>query len=319
MNLYFAPMEGLTDAIYRRVHHDTFGGVTQYYMPFISPTASQSYTAREMFDLSPRENAGVPVVPQVLARDAAYFLGAARMLCDAGYTEINLNVGCPSGTVTAKGKGAGLLKEPDQLRRFLDAAVPRCPLPLTVKTRLGYNDPAEWPQLLSIYMDYPLKALILHPRTSREFYAGQPHNEVFDALLSAAPFPVIHNGNVFTPADGRRVMAEHPALAGLMLGRGLATNPALARQLQDGEGLTKESLLLFHDRLYREYMRHWTEHAAIGRMHGIMGYLRFCFSGAARPLRALRKSTTPREYADAVAWLFDEGELIDPPVFIPPN
>ena len=90
MKLYFAPMEGFTDAVFRRVHRRMFPGVEKYFMPFISPSASLSFTKREMYDLSPEANAGVPAVPQILAKDPDHFLGAARMLRDIGYTEINL-------------------------------------------------------------------------------------------------------------------------------------------------------------------------------------------------------------------------------------
>lgn len=319
MKLYFAPMEGLTDALYRRVHHATFGGADKYFMPFISPAHSLHFTAREMFDLSPRENAGVPVVPQILAKDAAYFLGTVNMLRDAGYTEVNLNIGCPSGTVTAKGKGAGMLKKPDELRFFLDEIFARSPLPISVKTRIGFDFPEEWSALAEIFLQYPLLELIIHPRTCREFYSGQPHNELLTGFIARAPFPVIQNGNVFTPADAHAIDTAYPALTGLMMGRGWAVNPALGQEILGGKKLTKDGLVLFHDRLYRAYTQHWPKSAAVGRMHGIMGYLGFCFADAGKQLRSLRKSTTPQEYSDAAARLFDECDLVDTPVFLPPD
>ena len=129
MILYFAPLEGFTDAIYRRVHHACFGGVDKYFMPFISPSESLSFTSRQQADFSPTENDGVPAVPQILAKDPNRFLIMSRLLRDAGYTEVNLNLGCPSGTVTAKGKGAGMLRDPDALSRFLDAVFTKAPMP----------------------------------------------------------------------------------------------------------------------------------------------------------------------------------------------
>ena len=107
--IYFAPMEGVTDAVYRRVHHAHFGGVDKYFIPFISPTQNLVLTPRERNNVSPDVNAGMRVVPQVLTKKADHFLWAAQLLHDMGYEEINLNIGCPSGTVTAKGKGAGML------------------------------------------------------------------------------------------------------------------------------------------------------------------------------------------------------------------
>lgn len=319
MRVDFAPLEGLTDALYRQVHHSTFGGVRKYFMPFVSPSASLSFTGREMFDLSPRNNAGLYAVPQILARDAEWFLGTAALLRDAGYPEVNLNIGCPSGTVTAKGKGAGFLKTPDQLDRFLDAVFARSPLPVSAKTRIGFLSPDEWPALRDILLRYPFLELIVHPRTGGEFYNGRPHTEILPDLLAQAPFPVVYNGDLFTADRARDFLRAFPRVSALMLGRGMAANPALAQELSGGQKLTRETLLLFHDRLYRAYQQHWPESAVIGRMHGVMNYLGFCFVNASKQLKQLRRSTSPEDYAAAIRRLFDECELADPPLFVPPG
>ena len=164
MTIDFAPLEGLTDSIFRRVHYATFSGVRKYYMPFVSPSVSLSFTSRQQRDISPAANRGVPAVPQILAKDAGLFLAMAARLRDAGYAEVNLNLGCPSGTVTAKGKGAGMLRDADGLRRFLDAVFANPPLPISLKTRISYDDAAEWPALLSLFVQYPVHEWILHPR-----------------------------------------------------------------------------------------------------------------------------------------------------------
>ena len=179
MRIYYAPLEGLTDAIYRRVHHATFSGIEKYFMPFISPSSSLSFTSRQQSDIDPKENMGVPAVPQILCKDAGLFLEMAKLLLDAGYTEVNLNLGCPSGTVTAKGKGAGMLKDQDVLARFLDIIYAKSPLPVSLKTRCGYESPDEWPRLLNLFLCYPIHEWILHPRTWREFYNGAPHRDFF--------------------------------------------------------------------------------------------------------------------------------------------
>ena len=126
MRYYFAPMEGVTGAVYRRTHHDYFPGIDKYFMPFITPTANGRLTPRQKRDVAPEVNAGVPAVPQLLTKSAEDFIWAANALFDMGYREVNLNLGCPSGTVTAKGKGAGFLGDPDALDRFLDAVFSAC-------------------------------------------------------------------------------------------------------------------------------------------------------------------------------------------------
>lgn len=319
MKLYFAPLEGFTDAVFRRVHHASFPGVHKYFMPFLSPARSLHFTAREMFDISPAQNAGVPVVPQILAKDPALFLGTARLFQNAGYTEVNLNIGCPSGTVTAKGKGAGMLRDADALARFLDRVLPLSPLQVSVKTRVGMESLAEWPGILKVLRQYPFCEVILHPRTGREQYRGSAHRELMEGLAQGAPWPVVYNGDLFTAQDGLSLAKRFPGLDGLMLGRGLTANPALAREMQGGPRLTKEDLILFHDRLYREYEKYWPQSAVIGRMHAITGYLGCCLQDAEKPLRALHKTTTPDAYQDAAAHLFQTCELKACPAFVPPQ
>lgn len=311
MHVYFAPMEGVTDAIYRRVHHRHFAGVRKYFMPFISPTPSMTFNRREKFDMSPEQNAGVPVVPQILAGNAEAFLSLATLLRDLGYAELNLNLGCPSGTVTAKGKGSGLLRDPDALHRLLDGIYAHAPLPVSIKTRIGWQDAAEWPRLLALYKQYPFSELILHPRTRQEFYNGTPHRE----LCRSAPQGFIYNGDLFRARDIADFMREFPAASGVMLGRGLVGNPALAQQAAGGERLTPEALRSFHDDLYTEYLRYWPESAVVGRMHLMMKYLCGCFENTGQVRRMLRKARSVAEYDEAVYRLFNDCPFSGDPAF----
>ena len=141
MRYYFAPMEGVTDSVYRRLHHAYFGGVDRYYMPFFSPTMHRTLTGREDRELPPASSVPFAAVPQVLTKSAEDFIWAAQVCRDRGYEEVNLNIGCPSGTVVAKGKGAGMLGNVDELDRFLDAVFKDSPIPVSVKTRLGLTEP----------------------------------------------------------------------------------------------------------------------------------------------------------------------------------
>ncbi len=318
MILYFAPLEGMTDAVYRRVHRASFSGVAKYFMPFISPSEALSFTVRQRSDLSPTQNAGMPAVPQILAKNADYFLLAASYLHDLGYQEVNLNLGCPSGTVTAKGKGAGMLKDLDALRRFLDEIYAKCAARISIKSRIGYASVSEWPALLELLSQYPVSEWILHPRTCRERYQGQPHREMLDEAIGAAPFPVVYNGDVFTAREGESLAADHPHLERIMLGRGLAANPALAQEMQGGEGLTLEALQAFHDRLYREYLKTWPETAVVGRMHALMAYMLQMVECPGPLRRSLQKSVSADEYTDAVSRLFRECQLKENPHFTPP-
>ena len=150
MDIRLAPMEGVTDAVHRRVHHRLFGGVQQYYIPFITPSIHRVFTTRDLRAIAPENNAGVPCIPQLLTHDAKLFLWAAQELADLGYGEVNLNTGCPSGTVTAKGRGSGMLRDLDALRAFLDAIFAASPLPVSIKTRCPLSISMVLPSLVNL-------------------------------------------------------------------------------------------------------------------------------------------------------------------------
>ena len=186
MNYYFAPMEGITGAVFRRTHHEFVPGIDKYFMPFITPTTQEKLTPRQKRDVLPEYNEGAPAMPQLLTLTAADFIWAANTLASLGYAEVNLNLGCPSGTLTAKGKGAGFLAHPDELDSFLDAVFSACTVPISVKTRLGVHDPAEFEALLEIYSRYPVAELTIHPRVRQDFYKGRVREDAFAAALEKA-------------------------------------------------------------------------------------------------------------------------------------
>lgn len=183
MHIYAAPLEGITTFVFRNTHRAIFGCVDKYYMPFFSPAAEHILTVRELRDLIPEHNAGISVVPQVMTRRAEDFLWAVEQVAAMGYGEVNLNLGCPSGTVTAKGKGAGFLARPEELDTFLNEVFSRTTLPVSVKTRLGIQKTEEFDRLLEIYNRYPILELTVHPRVQKDFYKNAVHLDAFAAAL----------------------------------------------------------------------------------------------------------------------------------------
>ena len=290
MTVYLAPLEGVTDAVFRRVHRDCFSGVAKYFIPFVSPTQNLAFTARDLSILAPENGFGVP---QLLCKDAALFLWAAQALGDMGYGEVNLNLGCPSGTVTAKGKGSGLLADVPALERLLDGVFARSPLPVSIKTRIGYTRPDEFDRLLDVFARYPIHELIIHPRTRVEFYKGTPHREAFAKAHAALDRPLCYNGDLFCEADCRELMRQFPNTRALMLGRGLIANPALAQSLGGGEALCKASLRAFHDRLLEAYQAKYPAHVTLGRMREIAKHFVCCFDAPEKPRKAIRKALFP--------------------------
>ena len=315
MKLYFAPMEGITDVIFRQVFQAQFGGVDKYFMPFVSPSSSLSYTVRQDFELSPEQNRGFFAVPQILAKDPLCFLGAARGFADSGYTEVNLNLGCPSGTVTGKGKGSGMLRDVDGLKRFLDQVYGNSPLPVSIKTRIGFDTPAEWEKLLPVFAVYPIHELIIHPRTRGQLYRGTPYRETFARATETLTCPLVYNGDLFTVQDVQQVQAMFPAASGLMLGRGVLTNPALLREIRGGAPLAMGDLIRYHDRLYYAYMKTWKPLTAVGRMHVFVKYLSHSLDVPAKYVRQAMKETRPEAYLDAVAEMFRRAQVKEVPCY----
>ena len=268
----FAPMEGITGFVFRNAFHQVFSGVDRYYTPFLSPGPDIGIPKRDRRDILPENNRGVPVVPQILTNRAEDFLKTAELLYDFGYREVNLNLGCPSGTVVAKKKGAGFLSEPALLKNFLDdvfygASRMMPDLRISVKTRIGVNSPEEFPPLLAMFRQYPMSELIIHPRVRKEQYKGLVHMDVFAGAAkafegahvsatgaacstavsggavsgsaathgSAASDTILtYNGDIIDCVDILRIGTQFPVVTRVMCGRGLLRNPCLAEEFFSG-------------------------------------------------------------------------------------
>ena len=249
MAVYFAPMEGLTDSLYRKAHHRHFPGVDAYYMPFLSPTVHRCLTPREARELPKAHSVPFRAVPQLMTKVVEDFLWAAEVCRDLGYDEVNLNLGCPSGTVTAKGKGSGMLRDPEGLERFLDGIFEGTCLPISLKTRLGYADPEEFPRLLEIMSRYPACKLIVHPRVRQQFYDGSVHMDSFRYCLENTRIPVCYNGDLNSLADLEAFRAQFPHVEDVMIGRGLIADPGM---LCPG-GSSPQALGAFMEDLLEQY------------------------------------------------------------------
>ena len=328
MRYEFAPLEGITGYIYRNAHHDFFTSMDTYYTPFITPKKGKSFTAREWNDVIAEHNAGMRVIPQILTNQADGFCMVAEKLKELGYREINLNLGCPSGTVTAKKKGSGLLMYPEELdalldRIFSDPMVTGGEILVSVKTRIGKNSPEEWPQLMEIYNQYPIYELTIHPRIQKDFYKNHPDLEVFSSALEASKNPVVYNGDIFTVADYRRFREQFPAVERIMLGRGLIMDPELGEKLlkieveetgmdgtckgtEDGPDLAR--LRQFHDALFEAYGELMSgDRNVLFRMKELWAHMIVQFPDSPKLEKRIKKSTRLSEYTEAVNELFKEA------------
>lgn len=310
MRVYVAPMEGVTDHVFRRVHHKYFPGADKYFTPFFSPTSDGRFTPRSLRDLSPDANEGVPVVPQLLTRYSADFLWAAKALADMGYSEIDLNLGCPSGTVVAKGKGSGVLSDPDALRSLLDGIFADPPAAISVKTRLGRKSPEEFPALLDIFNDYPISELTVHCRVREDFYRVPARPEWFALALEESKIPVCYNGDLTTLARFRDFAARYPKTPAVMLGRGVIADPALPRRIQGGPPADRETLRQYMEELFEGYCSAFgSSRSALSRMKEIWSYQLCLFEGGGELGKGLRKAADPVEYRTLVERIFAQLPL----------
>ena len=295
---YFAPMEGLTDSIYRELHHRFFPGIDRYYTPFLSPTVHRKLTAKEERELPPADSLDVQVVPQLLTKNPEDFLWLAQEIHNRGYSQVNLNLGCPSGTVPAKGKGSGFLAHPEELAAFFDEVFSKNLLPVSVKTRLGYETPEEFAALLDLYNRYPIACLTVHPRVRKEKYRGPVHLDVFADALANSRNPVCYNGDLRTVGEVRALEGRFPEVTHVMIGRGLVADPALARKLRGGKGTDREELTDFLAALYQGYTDFYQGQVptAAQRMREVWFYLIHLFDDAEKLNKQLRRFRTPAEY-----------------------
>ena len=293
MQYYFAPLEGITDRIYRDVHHKHFPGIHRYYTPFLSPTVHRSLTPKEVRELPPADTLDYSAVPQLLTKVAADFLWMAEQCAQRGYREVNLNLGCPSGTVTAKGKGSGMLSDPDSLARFLDSIFQNAPVEISVKTRLGVHSPEEFPQLLAVFNQFPIKELTVHPRVRDVFYKGDVDMDAFRLAAQHSRCPVCFNGNLCSREDIATLSAQFPNVSVVMLGRGLIADPGM---LIPG-GTQRSVLEAFHEELLESYLEAFGgSRNAMFRLKENWYFLICKFRDGEKLFKRLRKTTDLQEY-----------------------
>ncbi|MBQ9838057.1 MAG: tRNA-dihydrouridine synthase family protein [Oscillospiraceae bacterium] len=301
MRYYFAPLEGLTDSIYRNLHHKYFPGLDRYYTPFLSPTAHRALTGKEKREIPPADTLNYTVVPQILTKNPFDFLWLTQQCADLGYKEVNLNIGCPSGTVTAKGKGSGMLKEPALLDAFLDEIFHGASLPVSVKTRIGFNTADEFPALLDIFNRYPMAELIIHPRARAQFYSGSVEMQVFEYALENSKNPLCYNGNLCSCTDIDNLSAMHPSIESVMLGRGLIADPGMLCP----DNNNAATLQAFHDELLAQYIDTFgSARNAMFRMKENWRHMLCKFEGSEKLGKRLRKTTDINEYRHITQEIF---------------
>lgn len=227
--LFLAPMEGVGDGAFRKAMA-SLGGFNEACTEFLRvPTNAHVKSLAKRY--SPSETAPIPQAAQLMGSDPELMAAMAVEIEKRGAKRIDLNCGCPSPTVTGRGAGSSLLKDPSHLYTVAKALVDAVEIPVTAKLRSGFQDTALFEDNLLAAQESGIAYLTLHPRTKLEGYTPPAHWELIAKAKSLLHIPVVGNGDILTPADAKRMLKETGCDA-LMIGRGAVINPWIFHEIR---------------------------------------------------------------------------------------
>ena len=316
---YAAPLEGITGYIYRNAHHHIFQGVDKYFTPFVTPKPKKGLNTREKNDIAPEHNKNISVVPQILTNKAQDFIKVAGMMEELGYKEVNLNLGCPSGTVVSKKKGSGFLADAEGMKCFFDEVFSKVNVAVSVKTRLGVENPEEVVELMHLYNTFPISEVIIHARVREDYYKRPVNKQAFAQALAMSEHPVCYNGDLFTAQDVESLLAKFPEVKAVMLGRGMIANPQLTEVFcekqvwKDGNGdKGRDALDYVRWKVFLDELCYGYEHIMSGgrnvlfKLKEVWSYMISFFPEGEKYGKKIKKAKTVEEYQRIVDNLFRE-------------
>ena len=302
--IHFAPLQGYTEAFYRNAHAAVFGGIDTYYTPFVR-IEKESFRNKDIREIDSANNHVPHLVPQLIAPSAEKAETILSLFIEKGYGEADINLGCPFPLLAKRHNGSGMLPYPEEVRELLTAAIKNHPdLQFSVKMRLGWENPEECLALLPFLNALPLTHIIMHPRLGKQQYKGEVDLKGFEAFYNECSHPLIYNGDLLTVEDIQTISERFPRLAGIMIGRGLLANPALALEYQQGHPLSEkdmqERLRLFHADVFAQYgnLLEGGDKQLLTKMKNFWEYL--MPDGDRKAKKAIHKSNKLETYQAAV-------------------
>ncbi len=313
VKLYMAPMEEISGYVFRNVQHALFSGADKFFSPFITPTESMKLKPREKKDICKENNKGIQLVPQLLTNDAELFIKGVKLLNDMGYEEVNFNLGCPSNTVAKKGKGSGFLLYPDKLDAFFDEVFTvfgneKIETKISVKTRLGYENPDEFINILPIFNRYNISELIIHPRVKTDMYGNEVREQLFEYAYRESKAKVCYNGDICTKDDFVRINVKYPE-ANVMIGRGAVANPGIFREIRTDRKINKEELLKFNNVLFDAYSDLYGRKDAFFKLKEVWNNMSHMFD-CERLTHKIKISKSPEEMLELIDKLIKEESIV---------
>jgi len=314
MNIYFAPIQGVTTAHYRNIHAQVYGSVDAYYAPFITTTEKRSASKILFKDIFPDVNdPALTLIPQLLSNNGTHFREYAEWIVDMGYQEINWNIGCPFPAVTGKKRGSGILPYPDRIKKFLDEVCKDTTFELTVKMRLGFQDLEEGTKVIELLNDYPIKEVTIHGRTGKQKYEGIADLDAFEHLYNLSNHTIVYNGDIFSYDDYLKIKTRFPEIDNFMLARGILRNPALGYELKHGPLTVEErleKLNLFHDALFKHFAeRSDADTYLCNKLKGLWTYLSVPLDPTGMYFNQMKQCQTIAAYSEIVKNMLEHYRL----------
>lgn len=268
--IHFAPLQGYTDAAYRRAHARIFGGIETYYSPFTRVERGE-IRRRDERDVEPEANAGLHLIPQLIAPEVDKAEQIISLFIEKGYQEVDINLGCPFPALAKRHNGAGMLPYPEEVKMLLATITDRHPdIRFSVKLRLGWEHPEECLALLPLFNELPLSHIILHPRLGKLQYKGEADPDAFEEFYKGCNKPLLYNGDLHTVEEIHAIAGRFPRLAGVVIGRGLLANPALAWEYRQGQPISSDEMAKKVSRLHAEVFSSYQEQLQGGDVQLLM-------------------------------------------------
>lgn len=306
ITLLSSPLQGFTDFRFRNAFNKCFGGIDTFYAPYIRMNGKMVIKKSYQHDLLPENNIGLEVIPQIMTNDAEEFLFVVKYIQQLGYKELNWNLGCPYPMVTNRGLGSGLICQPQKINHILDRVHSETDIVVSMKMRMGYENPEEILDTFPILDKYPLKNIAIHARIGKQLYKGGVNLEAFEKCIESTKHKLYYNGDITSVAKFKEMRDRFTSIDHFMIGRGLIIDPFLPSMIKNDttEYPTNRWELFseFHDTIYQQYDEALSGPVPIKmKMKGFWEYFSQSFSNPQKTFKKIKKANNPKAYKNAVA------------------
>ena len=301
-----APLRGITDYIFRSVYERYFVKFDCMVAPFVSTVRGNRVNECYIKDILPQHNDIKRVIPQIIGSDSSGFLLLSRKYADLGFSSVNWNLGCPAPLITRKKRGSGLLPHKELIEKFLDETLPRLPIRLSIKVRLGLETKNDLEALIPIFNNYPIEEIIIHPRTGRQLYGGSVDIDAFQKCFEMCSHTVVYNGDIQSVEFFNYLRNRFPAVNRWMIGRGAIINPYLPEMLKGGDvNLSSTKLRGFLNELLDVNSGVLPPNNVLGKMKEMWGFLGFGLDKSGELNKKILHSSSLAEYRKIVDGFFE--------------